>query len=193
MAETRRNATPSPRRWRSRLVGLALLAAAGGGALAAGQWASTRMESRLEAGARAEVAAQSLGWGRIATDGLNVRLTGPAPDGIQHLRAVAAASGAAAGVTGLARVSDDISAATQAEIAPPPFRLEILRNEHGTSVIGLAPRAMQRRPVLDRLGRAAGPSRLTDLLELADHPVPAHWDEAVAFAVAAAEQMPRAK
>ena len=193
MAETRRNATPSPRRWRSRLVGLALLAAAGGGALAAGQWASTRIESRLDAEVRAELAAQSLGWARIATDGLNVRLTGTAPDEIQHLRAVAAASGAAAGVTGLARVSDDISAATQAEIAPPPFRLEILRNEHGTSVIGLAPRAMQRRPVLDRLGRAAGPSRLTDLLELADHPVPAHWDEAVAFAVAAAEQMPRAK
>lgn len=192
MAETRRNAFLSPR-WRHRLIGLALLAAAGGGALAAGQWAATRIESRLEAEVRAELAAQSLGWARTAADGLNVRLGGTAPDEIQHLRAVAAASGAAAGVTGLARVSDGIGIATQTGIAPPPFRLEILRNEHGTSVIGLAPRAMQRRPVLDRLGRAAGPARLTDLLELTDHPAPPHWDEAVAFAVAAAEQMPRAK
>lgn len=196
MADTDRNATPSPstrRRWRARLAGLGLLGLAAGAALAAGQWATTRIEDRLAARVRAELAQQSLDWARIAADGLEVRLTGTAPDEIQHLRAVAAASGAAASVTGLSRVSDAVTVASADRPAPPPFRLEILRNEQGTSVIGLAPRAMQRRPLIERLGRAAGPARLTDLLELADHPVPEHWDAAVGFAVAAAEQMPRAK
>ena len=198
MADTDRNATPSPsvrgrRRWRGRLAGLGLLGLAAGAALAAGQWATTRIEDRLAARVRAELAQQSLDWARIAADGLEVRLTGTAPDEIQHLRAVAAASGAAASVTGLSRVSDAVTVASADRPAPPPFRLEILRNEQGTSVIGLAPRAMQRRPLIERLGRAAGPARLTDLLELADHPVPDHWDAAVGFAVAAAEQMPRAK
>ncbi|HMM09408.1 MAG TPA: OmpA family protein [Paracoccus solventivorans] len=198
MADTDRNATPSPsvrrrRRWRGRLAGLGLLGLAAGAALAAGQWATTRIEDRLAARVRAELAQQSLDWARIAADGLEVRLTGTAPDEIQHLRAVAAASGAAASVTGLSRVSDAVTVASADQPAPPPFRLEILRNEQGTSVIGLAPRAMQRRPLIERLGRAAGPARLTDLLELADHPVPDHWDAAVGFAVAAAEQMPRAK
>lgn len=198
MADTDRNATPSPsvrrrRRWRGRLAGLGLLGLAAGAALAAGQWATTRIEDRLAARVRAELAQQSLDWAWIAADGLEVRLTGTAPDEIQHLRAVAAASGAAASVTGLSRVSDAVTVASADRPAPPPFRLEILRNEQGTSVIGLAPRAMQRRPLIERLGRAAGPARLTDLLELADHPVPDHWDAAVSFAVAAAEQMPRAK
>lgn len=198
MADTDRNATPSPSvrrrcRWRGRLAGLGLLGLAAGAALAAGQWATTRIEDRLAARVRAELAQQSLDWARIAADGLEVRLTGTAPDEIQHLRAVAAASGAAASVTGLSRVSDAVTVASADQPAPPPFRLEILRNEQGTSVIGLAPRAMQRRPLIERLGRAAGPARLTNLLELADHPVPDHWDAAVGFAVAAAEQMPRAK
>lgn len=195
MADTDRNAmrAPSFSRWRARLVGLVLLVLAACAALAAGQWASTRIEGRLAARVRAELAAQSLDWVRIAADGLEVRLSGTAPDEIQKLRAVATASDAAAGITGLARVRDDIGVASAAQTAIPPFRLEILRNEQGTSVIGLAPRGMQRRAVIERLGRAAGPSRLTDLLELTDHPAPDHWDETVAFAVAAAEQMPRAK
>src|SRR5690606_38280111 len=117
MADTDRNATPSPsarrrRRWRGRLAGLGLLGLAAGAALAAGQWATTRIEDRLAARVRAELAQQSLDWARIAADGLEVRLTGTAPDEIQHLRAVAAASGAAASVTGLSRVSDTVTVAS---------------------------------------------------------------------------------
>ena len=69
----------------------------------------------------------------------------------------------------------------------------MLRNEHGTSVIGLAPRATDRADLMARLGRAAGPRQVTDLVELADHPAPPGWDAALAFAVQAAGQMSRAK
>ena len=44
----------------------------------------------------------------------------------------------------IARIDDRIEVPRAPEAAPPPFRFEVLRGEHGTSVIGLAPVTLDR-------------------------------------------------
>lgn len=177
------------RRARSWFVGLVLLASGAAGAYEAARWAVPAYEQHVLA--RVETALDRAGadWADAAASGLTLRLTGTAPDELQRIRAVALATEAA----GISRIEDGIEVPRPAAAAPPSFRLEVLRNEHGTSLIGLAPAAMDRGAVLSRLERAAGPGKLTDLLELADYPAPEGWDATVGFALKAAEQMPRAK
>lgn len=183
--------TPSsPRpRWRSRFLALVLLGWGAVGAYEGAQWAAPRAERWLADRVESALAAGGFGWARVAGDGLTVRLEGRAPDALAHARAVASATGAAA----FGWIEDAITVPLPAEAAPPAFRLEVLRNEQGTSVIGLAPRATDREALVADLERAAGPGRLTDLLELVDRPAPEGWPDAVGFAVQAAAQMPRAK
>lgn len=180
---------PRRPRWRSWFVGLVLLAAGAVGAHGVAGWAAPLLEQRLADRVESALARAGLGWARVSADGLTLRLGGTAPDPAGQARAVATATGAA----GFARIEDRITLSRPARAASPSFRLEVLRNEHGTSVIGLAPRAMDRDSLIAGLGRTAGPGQLTDLMELADGPVPRGWDEAVAFALDAAAQMPRAK
>lgn len=177
------------RRWRSWLAGVLLLAAGAGGAYATAQWAAERIEARTDSRVRAALSDAGLDWADVATDGLNIRLSGSAPDELNRVRATTVAATAA----GYARVIDRISVPRAAVAAPPPFRLEVLRNDSGTSVIGLAPQSMDRPALMSRLARIAGQDLVTDLLEQADHQAPRGWEAAVAFALGAAEQMPRAR
>ena len=183
--------TPSSARarWRSRFLGLVLLGWGAAGAYEAAQWSAPRVERWLADRVETALAAGGFGWARVTGDGLTVRLEGTAPDPVAHVRAVATATGAAA----FGRIEDAIAIPPPAGSAPPSFRIEVLRNEQGTSVIGLAPRDTDREELIAELEHAAGPGRLTDLVELTELPAPEGWQEAVAFALQAAVQMPRAK
>lgn len=183
-------ARPSKRhRARAWFVGLVLLASGAVGAHEAARRAVPAFERQTLTQVRAALDRAGADWAEAAVDGLTLRLTGTAPDELQRIRALALATEAA----GFARLDDRTEVPRPAEAAPPPFRLEVLRNEQGTSVIGLAPAAMDRAVLMSRLERTAGSGQLHDLLEQADHPAPEGWDAAVAFALQAAEQMPRAK
>lgn len=181
--------SPKRRRARAWFVGLVLLASGAVGAYEAARHAVPLFEQRTLARVTAALDRAGADWAEPAADGLTLRLTGRAPDELQRIRAVALAAEAA----GIARIDDGIQVPRAPETAPPPFRFEVLRGEHGTSVIGLAPAATDREAVLSRLQRAAGPAPVTDLLEQADHPPPEGWEDSVTFALKAAEQMPRAR
>ncbi|MBB1491501.1 OmpA family protein [Paracoccus sp. MC1854] len=181
--------TSKPRRARNWFLGLVLLASGAVAAYEAGRRAVPAFERHTLAQVQAALDQAGAGWAGAEADGLTLRLTGTAPDEVQRIRAVALATEAAR----FARIEDATQVPRPPETARPSFRFEVLRGEAGTSVIGLAPAAMDRDGLLARLERAAGTGGLTDLLETADHPAPEGWDEAVAFAVKAAGQMPRAK
>ncbi|WP_052176690.1 OmpA family protein, partial [Paracoccus sanguinis] len=140
------------------------------------------------AGALAE---GGFGWARASADGLMLRLTGEAPDELTHFRAL----NAAAAVVGPDRIADAIVVPPPPEAVPPSFRLEILRNDEGSSVIGLAPVTLDRAALVARLARLGGTAagQPTDLIETADYPAPAAWVAAVAVALRAAELAPRAR
>lgn len=192
MTPPRDPSRPRPRRLRAGLSALALLAAGGAGAWVAADWGIGQLEQRTEAAVAGALAEGGFGWARASADGLTLRLTGEAPDELTHFRAL----NAAAAVVGPDRIADAIVVPPPPEAVPPSFRLEILRNDEGSSVIGLAPVTLDRAALvarLARLGGTTGAGQPTDLIETADYPAPAAWDAAVAVALRAAELAPRAR
>lgn len=178
----------SPSRNVGVLAVLALWSAAGGGAWFAAQSAATEIERR--AAIAVERATAQFDWlAPVGADGLQVVLSGTAPDEVARFRAVEAAGAA----VDAGRIVDRI-AVTAPEAAPPPqFAVELLRNDAGISLIGLVPAGTDRAAIMARLRDAAAPGTVTDLLQEADHPAPPGWDDALDFALIAAETAGRAK
>lgn len=167
-----------------------LLAAAGSGAAA---WFGADAVELLSARAvEAELRDEGFDWAEVQTDGLQVVLTGEAPDEPSRFRAITRAGG----VVDPTRVIDEMDVADRAPLAVPRFSLEILRNDAGVSVIGLAPGAggpdgAGADALLDALGDGADGA--TAMVETADHPPPAGWSAALRLAGRALEELPRSK
>ena len=130
-----------------------------------------------------------LTWARVAVDGLQVTLSGRAPDEAARFNALSVAGG----VVDATRVIDQMEVAPGQSIDPPDFSVEILRNVDGISLIGLIPAATDREAVLDRVRAIAGDTTVTDLLEVGDYPVPDSWEDALDYALTALGQLPRSK
>ena len=128
-------------------------------------------------------------WASVAVDGLQVTMTGEAPDEATRFRAIRLA----AGVVDAQRVIDTMTVAAAAEIAPPRFSIEILRNDAGVSLIGLVPGAMNRESMTTDVARRTGGAEVADLLESADYPTPEGWDIAVDYALDVLGKLPRSK
>ncbi|MEO1577877.1 MAG: OmpA family protein [Pseudomonadota bacterium] len=128
-------------------------------------------------------------WARVNVNGLQVRLSGEAPDEAQRFHAVAVAGG----LVDATRVIDAMTVAPGQTIEAPRFGIEILRNLDGISLIGLIPAATDRAQVLERVGAVAGDDPVTDLLEVGEYPVPEGWDAALGYALDALEELPRSK
>lgn len=149
----------------------------------------TLIEERSEIGVRSTLDARGLTWAEVSADGLQVTLEGVAPTEALRFQALSAAGS----IVDAARVIDDMRVAAQEAIAPPRFSAEILRNDAGISIIGLIPALTDRSPLTERLAALAGAEQMSDLLEVADYPVPQGWEDALAFAVRSLEGLPRAK
>lgn len=179
---------PRPARRRPALfVSLIALVAAGGlsflGARAAADFIATSAERRLDG------VLMQYDWLTVQTDGLRVHLGGTAPDEVQRFRARAMAES----VVDSGRIVDDMQIATQEARALPDFEAELLRNDDGISIIGLVPADLDRKAMVDTLGRQAGDAPVSDLLEAADYPVPEGWQEAFALGLRAAGLAEQAK
>lgn len=169
---------------------LLVFAGAGAGAWVAATAAADQIERRSAEDVRAALDGAGLGWAQVATDGLQVALTGTAPDEITRFRAVEQAGT----VVDPGRVVDRIEVALPEAVEPPGFSVELLRNDAGISLIGLVPATTDRGSLIGRLDRAAPEgAEVTDLLESADYPAPPGWAEALEFGAQAAALAPRAK
>lgn len=133
--------------------------------------------------------ANGLVWSEVDANGLQVFLGGTAPSEALRFKALSVA----ATVVDAARVIDQMDVADSAQIAPPDFSIEILRNDSGLSLIGLIPAATDREDLLDDITDAADDAEVTDLLEAADYPQPDTWEAALDFAVRALKILPRTK
>ncbi|WP_306112704.1 MULTISPECIES: OmpA family protein [unclassified Roseovarius] len=133
--------------------------------------------------------ANGLVWSEVDANGLQVFLGGTAPSEALRFKALSVA----ATVVDAARVIDQMDVADSAEIAPPDFSIEILRNDSGLSLIGLIPTSTDRADLLDDIIDATDDTEVADLLEAADYPQPETWEAAIDFAVRALKILPRTK
>ncbi len=157
--------------------------------LVAAQFTVTLVEETSEYGVREALDENKLTWAEVYADGLQVFLTGTAPSEAQRFLAISTAGK----VVDAARVIDDMEIKALADLAPPRFSLEILRNERDISLIGLIPAQTDRDAFLERIGELADNSNVAELLESADYPVPEGWEDAVDFGLEALETLPRSK
>ena len=166
-----------------------VFAAAAGVSVASARTAATFIEERSVLGVREVLIDHGHDWATVVSDGLQVVLEGKAPSEAMRFRAISAAGS----VVDASRVIDNMDVVDSQSIAPPEFAIEILRNDSGVSLIGLIPANTDRDALAARIARIANGQDVTDLLEVADYPVPTTWQPALTYALRALSDLPRAK
>ena len=172
----------------SLLLSIAAFAGAGALALGTASLAARGMEERSEKSVRSELLREGLDFARVEADGLLLTLTGTAPTEAERFRALSAA-GRQVDPT---RVIDSMAVAEGAALPPPRFQIEFLRNEDEISLIGLVPASADREALTGRIARATG-AEVADLLQTADHPVPAGWEDSLDWTLKALAALPQSQ
>ncbi|WP_128253426.1 OmpA family protein [Falsirhodobacter deserti] len=156
--------------------------AAGGATVASGV-----IEERSESAVAARLAQDGITFATVEADGLNVHLSGTAPDEATRFRAI----NLAGSVVDPSRLRDDMTVLPTRAVEAPQFEMELLRNDDGVSLIGLIPRTSQ--AMMADTAALVPDLQVSDMLETADHPAPDGWNGAMAFGIDALKLLPRAK
>ncbi|MCV2883009.1 OmpA family protein [Actibacterium sp. XHP0104] len=151
--------------------------------------AASAIEKRSVAAINTALAREGITWVDLRGDGLKVHLTGTAPTEAQRFRVVTI-SGT---VIDANRVIDTMEVTPSKPVDAPDFSVELLRNDAGISMIGLIPANGQRGEITAAIRNMAGEDRITDMLTVADYPVPENWDAALKFGLEALRRLPRSK
>lgn len=171
------------------LAPLAMIVAAALLSLIAAGFAVSALEQRTEIGVRQALDLETHNWAEVEADGLQVVLTGTAPSEIERFQAISVTGS----VVDASRIIDQIAIKATADLAPPHFSAEILRNDSGISAIGLIPASTDRDELLEVMRKIAGGLPVADLLETGNYPVPEGWNDAMSYALTALARLPRSK
>ncbi|MGB3409392.1 MAG: OmpA family protein [Jannaschia sp.] len=165
----------------------AVLTLAIGATLGAAWVAAEFVERTSRDAVNAGLAEADMGWAEVHTDGLQLILSGRAPDERARFRAVTTAGR----IVDPGRVVDAMDVTERAAVVAPRFALEILRNDDVISLIGLMPQETAEDDIAGLL--ADETMTITNMVERVDYAVPDTWLPAVRFAVSALDRLPRAK
>lgn len=174
---------------RSILAALGLFTAAGALSVLTAWGASAVIEARSQKSVTSVLLSQGITWVTVSTDGLQVRLSGQAPDEAARFRAV----NLAGTVVSSGRIRDLVDVAPVTAIEAPRFSIEMLRNDDGIQLIGLLPNETEVEELRAAAQSLIGPDGVSDMLETADFPPPKDWDAAFDFGIAALKSLPRSK
>lgn len=163
----------------------------GAGCLAAlAAWASSLViEERSVQAVKSRLLDAGITWAAIESNGLQLILSGTAPDEAARFRAV----NLAGSVIDASRVRDLLDVTPVKAIEPPRFSLEVLRNDDGIQLIGLLPGGSDIAALRSDAGALDADNNITDMLEIADYPAPEGWESAFAFGFEAVKRLPRSK
>lgn len=182
-------ASSRSRRMSTSLATLITLAGAAGLSWWGAQSAAQFIETRSRQDVTLALATAGQDWVQVETNGLQVRLTGTAPTEVDRFRAVTQAGS----VVDSSRVVDDMTVASRDAMVPPEFKVELLRNDDGISLIGLVPAKTDREALVRSLRSETAAPKVTDLLESAEYAVPEGWTDVLAYGQRIAQMTPRAK
>ena len=170
-------------------VGILCLAVAAGLSWFAANAITVYLETSTTRSIDSRLAEGQFDWVSVSADGLRVSVAGPAPDEGSRFKALLAIKS----VVAESRIDDLIRVVDPDDLRPPRFSLELLRNNDGISLIGLVPGEAGREFVLTAVRGMDSASGVTDMLETADYMEPDTWNEAVSFALASLQSLPRSK
>ena len=128
-------------------------------------------------------------WVNVRANGLRLNLTGLAPDEAARFKVLESVGK----FVDPNRIRDNITILEAADLEPPKFSLEALRNEERVSLIGLIPTKTGRGQILEDVQDISGRIEVTDMLEEADHPLPKTWNQSLKFGLDSLALLQRAK
>jgi OmpA-OmpF porin, OOP family len=161
-------------------AGLAILAA----------WLSALViEARSAQAVKSQLLDQGMTWAEVSADGLQVQLSGTAPNEAARFRAV----NLAGAVIDANRVRDLLDVPPVKAIEAPRFSIEMLRNDDGIQLIGLLPMGDAKDRLIEQSRGITDEANVADMLETASYPAPEGWDSAFGFGIEALKLLPRAK
>lgn len=155
--------------------------------------ASLVIERRSEKVVLAGLRGAGMEWISVATDGLQVHLSGTAPDEAARYRAL----NIVGSLVDSSRVRDSLDVTPTSALAAPRFSVEMLRNDDGIQLIGLLPQTAE--GGLDEEALVAAAAALTpgievdNLLESTEWPAPEAWNDALSFGIGALKMLERSK
>ncbi|MFZ1467389.1 MAG: OmpA family protein [Paracoccaceae bacterium] len=167
------------------VAGLLMLAVALGAALV--------IERRSDKVITANLALAGMDWVAVDTDGLQVILSGTAPNEGARFRVV----NIVGSLVDSSRVTDSMEVTPTSALAAPRFSVEMLRNDDGIQLIGLMPETgpggMDEGALVEAAGLLTPGITVDNLLENAAYPAPETWADALQFGVEALKVLKRAK
>ncbi|WP_284326833.1 OmpA family protein [Cypionkella aquatica] len=132
---------------------------------------------------------QGITYAGVAPDGLQIHLSGTAPNEAARYRVV----NLVGGLIDSSRIRDRMEVTPVKAIEAPRFSVEMLRNDDGIQLIGLLPESDALQAVKDS-AQALNPAiPLADMLETAAYPAPSGWDAALDYGLDALAMLPRSK
>jgi len=138
--------------------------------------------------------AAGMDWVTVTSDGLQVHLSGTAPDERARFRAL----NLVGTMVDSSRIRDSLEVTPTVALAAPRFSVEMLRNDDGVQLIGLLPEVPAAGGI-DEAALVAAAEAMTpgmevdNLLEAAAWPAPETWNDALSFGIEALKMLKRSK
>lgn len=152
------------------------------------------IESRTQKVVTARLAEERIDWITVTTDGLQVRLSGTAPNEAARFRAV----NLVGSLIDASRIRDGLDVTPASAIEAPKFSVQMLRTEDGIQLIGLMPEkpgegGLSEAALAAEAAAMVTEEALTNMLETADYPAPDTWSAALDFGLEALQRLERSK
>ena len=152
------------------------------------------IEARTEKVIAAKFSESEIDWVTVHADGLQLILTGTAPNEAARFRAV----NMVGSLIDSARVRDNLDVTPASAVKAPDFSVQMLRTEDGIQLIGLMPappgEGVMTKPALADAAALITPGvELKNFLETANYPAPSTWGPALDFGLAALGRLERSK
>lgn len=152
------------------------------------------IEMRSDTVVSSGLKAAGMDWVTVASDGLQVHLSGTAPDERARFRAL----NLVGTMVDSSRIRDSLEVTPTVALAAPRFSVEMLRNDDGVQLIGLLPEVPAAGGI-DEAALVAAAEAMTpgmevdNLLEAAAWPAPESWNDALSFGIEALKMLKRSK
>lgn len=152
------------------------------------------IEMRSDTVVSSGLKAAGMDWVTVASDGLQVHLSGTAPDERARFRAL----NLVGTMVDSSRIRDSLEVTPTVALAAPRFSVEMLRNDDGVQLIGLLPEVPAAGGI-DEAALVAAAEAMTpgmevdNLLEAAAWPAPETWNDALSFGLEALKMLKRSK
>ncbi len=152
------------------------------------------IEARTQGVVSARLAETDADWIAVRSDGLQVHLSGIAPNEAARFRAV----NLVGTLIDSSRIRDGLDVTPASAFRAPDFSVQMLRTEDGIQLIGLVPLTPgEGSPSSERLAEVSAAltpdGELTNMLETADYPAPETWGAAISFGLEALKRLERSK